>query len=115
MGNLDGWASGLLAVALVTVAVPGVADDRPACETVTDEEALAVGDAYARPDGEAMQVWEETNEHEGLQTAECRADGEHVAADEHVETLAAPDPDVPDVPDPIALCNQLAPGNMQCT
>ncbi|PSG96147.1 hypothetical protein BRD56_12265 [Thermoplasmatales archaeon SW_10_69_26] len=83
-----------LAVTVTLGFVPLASAASPSCEDVTDEDTYDGAVVYLRgaESDTVVEVWEEANGVDGLQTEACvDADGEEVSADAQVESVPAQD------------------------
>jgi hypothetical protein len=81
-----------LAVTVTLGFVPLASAAPPSCEDVTDEDTYDAAGVYLRAaeSDTVVEVWEEANGVDGLQTEACvDADGEEVSADAQVESVPA--------------------------
>lgn len=95
----------MLAAALVLLGVPQAGAASSPC---TDEaDATVQGYHLNITEGGDVQLWEETNDVDGLQTEACQtSDGQEVEPDSHVTTLPPGVPSPPEIPDPpsVTIC-----------
>jgi hypothetical protein len=105
-----------LAVTVTLGFVPLASAAPPSCEDVTDEDTYDAAGVYLRAaeSDTVVEVWEEANGVDGLQTEACvDADGEEVSADAQVESVSEPDPPWPDPPSPdLPRCFSLGIANI---
>lgn len=97
----------LVTASVLAVAVPADAGShRPSCWVSTDDRARLADGVHVQPrPGDHVAVWEETNDREGLQTADCTDEtGALVERDRHVRTLETDDR----VPDPPGWAQRVA-------
>lgn len=114
----------LLALSLVIALVPAAqANHTPACDAVTRSSAIGAASAYVYRTDDDVQVWEETNGLDGLQTRSCTSAGDHVPADtlhtsQPADAVEAVEDVLDMVPNPIAFiietCNQLVGPGTSC-